>query len=112
MEMSPRKIEYYRTPNGTIPYREWYYSLRDVKGQAAIRARLTRVERGLLGDARGVGEGVYELRVDLGPGYRIYFGQEGRTLVWLLCGGGQNTPKTEFKNHHPHSAAYCRQRKQ
>lgn len=54
-------------------------------------ARLARVRQGNLGDCKSVGEGVSELRVDYGPGYRVYFGQKGRTLVVLLCGGDKRT---------------------
>lgn len=112
MEVTARKVEYYHTGGGKIPYREWYYSLRDVKVKAVILERLTRVERGLLGDAKEVGEGVYELRIDLGPGYRIYFGQEGRTLVWLLCGGDKSTQRKDIKTAQAYWADYWRSKGQ
>ena len=97
MEVTPKNIDYYRTADGRAPYREWYNSLNDIKAKAAIAERLTRVERGLFGDYRTLGDGVSELKVDFGPGYRVYFGQEGRTLVWLLCGGRKNTQKKDIK---------------
>ena len=112
MEVTPRKVEYYHTPDGKIPYREWYYSLRDIKVKAIIRERLTRVEHGLLGDAKGVGGGVYELRFDLGPGYRIYFGQEGRTIIWLLCGGDKSTQRKDIKAAQEYWADYLRRKGQ
>lgn len=108
MEVTFRKIEYYQTSDGKVPYREWYYSLRDVKAMAVIRERLTRVERGLLGDANGVGGGVFELRVNLGPGYRIYFGQEGKIIIWLLCGGNKNTQRKDIKIAQSYWADYWR----
>ena len=71
-----------------------------------------KVERGLIGDVKGVGGGVYELRVDLGPGYRIYFGQEGRTLVWLLCGGDKSTQRKDIKAAQSYWADYWRRKGQ
>ncbi|OGR81419.1 MAG: addiction module killer protein [Elusimicrobia bacterium RIFCSPLOWO2_02_FULL_39_32] len=108
MEVIPQKIEYYHTSDGKIPYREWYYSLRDIKVKVAIRERLTRMERGLFGDVRSVGKGVYELRLDLGPGYRVYFGQIGRTLVWLLCGGDKSTQNKDIKTAQDYWADHLR----
>jgi putative addiction module killer protein len=110
LDVTPQKIRYYRTPDGKVPFRQWYYSLSDLKAQAVIRERLTRLERGLLGDAKGVGGGVYELRIDLGPGYRLYFGQEGRTLVWLLCGGDKSTQNKDIKTAQQYWADYLRRR--
>lgn len=66
---------------------DWFRGLRDRAAQARIAQRLARFKRGLLGDVKPVGDGVSEARVDHGPGYRIYFVQDGATLVVLLCGG-------------------------
>jgi putative addiction module killer protein len=66
-------------------------SLRDVRGKQAIEARLARVSLGNLGDHRAVGEGVTELRLFIGPGYRVYIGLEGGTIVILLCGGDKGS---------------------
>ena len=87
MEVIPKKVEYYQTPDGWESFREWFYSVRDNRAQNAIRERLTRMELGLL----------YELRIDLGPGYRVYFRQIGRTLVLLLCGGDKSTQDKDIK---------------
>ncbi len=108
MEVTLKKVEYYHTLDGKVPYREWYYSVRDIKVKANIRERLTRLERGLLGDAKSVGGGVYELRIFLGPGFRIYFGQEDRTLIWLLCGGDKSTQKKDIKTAQSYWADYLR----
>ncbi len=64
--------------------------LRDTIAVKAIKRRIVRVQTGLFGDAKSVGDGVYELRVDHGPGYRVYFGRRGSTLVLLLCGGDKD----------------------
>jgi len=91
MEAQPRQIQRYVTPDGRIPFEEWFNSLRNQKVQIKIDARLRRVTQGNLGDYRSIGEGVFELRIDYGPGYRIYFGQLGSTIVLLLCGGDKST---------------------
>jgi putative addiction module killer protein len=74
----------------------WLDSLRDIQGRVRIRARLDRVQLGNFGDHASVGEGVEELRVDVGPGYRVYFGQAGVKLVLLLCGGDKSTQNKDI----------------
>lgn len=92
-----REIRLYQTKGGTVPFSEWFDSLDDTKTQQRIDARLARLRVGNLGDAKTVGDGVFELRLDFGPGYRIYFGQEGRTIVILLCGGDKSSQKRDIK---------------
>ena len=87
----------FRTPDGTVPFDEWLNNLRDKMAVARVLARLARVRLGNLGDCKAVGEGVSELRVDYGPGYRVYFGQKGRTLVVLLCGGDKRTQDRDIR---------------
>ncbi|MFB2892787.1 type II toxin-antitoxin system RelE/ParE family toxin [Aerosakkonemataceae cyanobacterium BLCC-F50] len=96
MEAQPRQIQRYVTPDGRIPFEEWFNSLRNQKAQIKIDTRLRRVTQGNLGDYRSVGEGVFELRIDYGPGYRIYFGQLGSTIVLLLCGGDKSTQEQDI----------------
>ena len=91
MEAQPREIQNYITPTGKIPFEEWLNSLRDRVARAKIRSRLKRVESGNSGNYRAVGEGVCELKIDYGPGYRIYFGQIGSKIILLLCGGDKST---------------------
>ncbi len=93
--MIEHSIEYYYTVDGKIPYREWFYSLKDEKTIAIIHARLARVRVGNMGDCVPVGEGVFELKIHFGPGYRLYFGQIGYRTVLLLYGG---TKKTQVKD--------------
>ncbi|MFA5975657.1 MAG: type II toxin-antitoxin system RelE/ParE family toxin [Elusimicrobiota bacterium] len=90
MEIGPRKLIYYETEIGYAPFQEWYLSLRNLDAQIAVQSRLTRLQRGLFGDCKPVGEGVYELRVFVGPGYRIYVGLKEKAWVILLCGGDKN----------------------
>ena len=82
-EASPREIQIYATPDGKCPFLEWLESLRDINARAKIRTRLDRVEAGNLGDYKPVGNGVCELRIDYGPGYRVYFVQVGTTFIVL-----------------------------
>ncbi len=75
----------------TSMFAKWLRGLRDMQARARIQMRLDRIERGLFGDVKPLGEGVSELRIDHGPGYRIYFVQRGQVLVVLLCGGDKAT---------------------
>lgn len=97
MEVQPREIERYTTSEGRVPYDEWFNSLRDINAQAKIISRLNRMADGNLGDYRSVGEGVCELKINYGPGYRIYFGQIGSTIVLLLCGGDKSTQDKDIR---------------
>jgi len=75
----------------TAVFDDWIRGLTDKKVKARILARLEAVKLGNLGDVKGVGDGIRELRVHVGPGYRVYFGQSGRTVLLLLCGGDKST---------------------
>ncbi|MEG4498074.1 type II toxin-antitoxin system RelE/ParE family toxin [Microcoleus sp. F10-C6] len=97
MEVQPRDIQRYTTPDGKVPFSEWLDSLRDLKAKFKIDRRLDRVGTGNFGDYRSVGEGVYELRINYGPGYRIYFGQVEETIVLLLIGGDKSTQEQDIR---------------
>lgn len=97
MEAKLREIRHYITEEGKIPFQEWVDSLKDVDAQNRINVRLNRLRLGLLGDTNRIGEGVHELKVDYGPGYRVYFANEGTTIVILLCGGDKKTQKQDTK---------------
>jgi putative addiction module killer protein len=90
MEAKERTIFTYETEEGRVPFNEWLEGLRDTKTQAIARTRINRVRLGNFGDCKSVGEGVVELRIDFGAGYRIYFGQEADTII-LLAGGDKST---------------------
>jgi len=91
METYPFSIEYYLTENNRKPFKEWLDGLKDVAARSKIRIRLDRVRLGNLGNNRSVGNGVYELKVDYGPGYRVYYALDSKTVVLLLLGGDKST---------------------
>nr|WP_091880223.1 type II toxin-antitoxin system RelE/ParE family toxin [Phyllobacterium sp. OV277] len=81
----------------TDTYRVWERKLRDDRAKAAIAARLFRLVNSLIGDVSSVSEGVYELRIHYGPGYRVYFKQCSAELVILLCGGNKRTQQRDIR---------------
>jgi putative addiction module killer protein len=85
-------IEVRQTPE----FRTWLAELRDRQAAARIQIRLDRVSLGLFGDVKPVGAGLSELRIDFGPGYRVYFVQRGSVLVVLLCGGDKKTQAVDI----------------
>jgi putative addiction module killer protein len=91
-----RTILIYERTDGRCPFLDWLTGLKEIKTRAAIRARLDRVRLGNLGDSKSVGDGVHELRISFGPGYRVYFGQDGLLLVVLLCGGDKGSQKRDI----------------
>ncbi len=87
----------YRDSADNEPFTNWLNSLRDRTTRRRILQRLLRVESGHYGDYKPVGEGVNELRLFFGPGYRIYFGEDGDTLVILLCGGDKDSQNRDIE---------------
>ena len=81
----------------TEAYATWLDGLRDVRARARVLVRVERLAAGNPGDARAVGEGVSELRIDYGPGYRVYFRKQGRTTVVLLAGGDKRTQSRDIE---------------
>jgi putative addiction module killer protein len=78
-------------------YEEWFNSLRDRQARTRIDIRIRRLSLGNPGDVKPIGEGVSELRIDHGPGYRVYFVQRGQTLIVLLAGGDKRTQDRDIK---------------
>ena len=79
-------IQIYSDSAGRVPFTQWLDALADRQGRAAIKARLLCLEAGNFGDCKPLREGVQELRIDKGPGYRVYLSRQGPVLVLLLCG--------------------------
>lgn len=91
------EIRRYRTAAGEEPFTEWLAALRDRQARARILARLERLELGNLGDCKVLREGVSELRIDWGPGYRVYYGRAGQTLIVLLVGGDKRRQAADIE---------------
>ena len=81
----------------TDVYARWFRRLRDKQAKARINLRIRRLSLGNPGDVRAIGEGVSELRIDYGPGYRVYFVQRGQSLALLLAGGDKSTQEQDIK---------------
>ncbi len=101
------EIRYYVAARGESPFAEWFAELNAAAGAKIVRA-LARVEQGNLSNVKSVGEGVLEYRVDFGPGYRIYFGRDGETIIMLLTGGTKKRQQRDIDRAH----AYWRDYKQ
>ena len=90
------ELRRYQLSDERIPVSEWLSSLRDRRARAQIEVRLRRVSSGNFGDTKPVGDGVSELRVDVGGGYRVYCGKHGQTLFILLCGGDKGSQQSDI----------------
>jgi putative addiction module killer protein len=95
-------IRHYLTASGVDLFQTWLDSLQDAKTEAKIAVRIARLAAGNFGDCKPLQEGVWELRIDWGPGYRVYYGMTGRTCVLLLCGGDKRRQAADI-----HRAVDC-----
>ncbi|MBF0179552.1 MAG: type II toxin-antitoxin system RelE/ParE family toxin [Magnetococcales bacterium] len=84
----------------TSIFAEWLAGLRDLRAKAAIVRRLAQAMRGNLGDVKSASESVLEMRIDIGPGYRIYFVRRGQILILILCGGDKSSQTRDIKLAH------------
>jgi putative addiction module killer protein len=94
---TPKQVIVYARENGKEPFTEWLYGLRDVMGRKRILARVSRLQQGHYGDCEPVGEGVNELRLFFGPGYRVYFGEQDGKIIVLLCGGDKDSQSKDIE---------------
>jgi putative addiction module killer protein len=101
----------YETATGVCPFADWFDRL-DSRAALKVRAALARMEAGNPGDARTVGEGVLERRIDWGPGYRVYFGRDGERMVVLLVGGTKKRQQSDVKQAKAYWADYRRRKKE
>ncbi len=108
MEATPKELHIYVMEDGRAPFSDWLASLHDLKARSKIRVRLDRVSLGNLGDCHGVSDGVQELRIDYGPGYRVYFGQVGSAIELLLCGGDKSTQAKDIEQAKRYWSEYRR----
>ena len=91
------ELRIYTEAAGRVPFNEWLADLKDVRARAIIRARLLKVQIGNLGDCKPLRDGVQELRIDYGPGYRAYLSRQGPVLVLLLCGSDKGAQDRAIK---------------
>ena len=85
------EIRHYLTPNQKDVYMEWRRKIRDTKAGISVDRRVNRIELGNFGDHKPCRDGVWELRIDVGPGYRVYYAISGAEIVLLLCGGDKSS---------------------
>ena len=101
-----RELQIYHDPNGREPFTEWLKSLRDQRIRKRIQTQIHRIESGNLGDHKPVGDGVFELRLHFGTGYRIYFGEVDNTIILLLCGGDKSSQDRDIVRAKVHWQEY------
>lgn len=96
-EAEPLRLLYYQTRDWRMPFGEWAGTIADRNAYAALMARLARLRLGLFGDCRPVGDGVQEMRIPIGPGYRAYFASAGDRVILLLCGGDKRSQARDIR---------------
>ena len=106
METRPRRLLKYVTESGSCPFDEWIDRLKDKRTQAIVATRLNRVVQGNLGLCRKLEGGIQELKIDFGPGLRVYFGEDAETIVVLLCGGDKSTQSKDIEKAQEYWADY------
>lgn len=94
---SHKQITILKLPSGKAPYTDWINSIKDPINRARIRRRIDRLEQDHYGDFKALGDGIMELRLHFGPGYRIYFAEYDDVIVILLCGGDKSSQKKDVK---------------
>lgn len=109
MDISPVTVEFYSTEAGRSPFEEWLEAL-VANARVRVERRLHRLRLGLIGDSKYLGEGLFELRIHTGPGYRLYYGMEGRTIVILLHGGDKSSQFRDIETARKHWRDYLRRR--
>lgn len=90
-------IRYYQHANGRRPFQDWLMALSDKRARTAIIRRIDRLANGNFGDHRFLRDGVWELKVDLGPGYRVYYAKEGEAVILLLSAGSKRTQRQDIE---------------
>lgn len=101
-------IEHYHTADGVDVFERWLVNLADPKARARVMSRLYKIENGLLGDCKPVQQGVWEFRIDYGPGYRIYYSLMGTKVVLLLSAGDKRKQRADIERAVEHLQDYKR----
>ena len=103
------ELRRYRTTDGHVPYSEWLQDLDDSTAGRVV-AYVARMKSGNFGKSEPVGQGVSELKLDFGPGYRIYYIRDGQTVVILLCGGDKGSQRADIRQAQEFAADYRRRK--
>jgi putative addiction module killer protein len=100
------EIRHYITRSGKDAFNDWLSELADVRAQAKIAVRINGLAAGNVGDCKALGQGLFELRIDWGPGFRVYYGMIGQARVLLLCGGDKRTQPADIAKAYEYLADY------
>ena len=100
-------IRIYQRKDGKMPFTIWMRNLRDKRASAKILIRLDRIMTGNFGDTKPVGDGISELRINEGKGYRVYYGRKGKEVVLLLCGGDKSSQQKAIQLAKKYWREYC-----
>ena len=103
-----RIVEAYVDEQGTTPVHKWIAELKDAKARVRVKHRVAKLQEGLFGDHKFIGEGVWELRIHLRPGYRLYFAEVHLNILLLLCGGTKKTQQKDIKQAKYYLEQYLR----
>lgn len=96
-EATQKELQYYVTPDGKIPFNEWFESLKDKRARQEVSRRLGRALLGNFGDHRSLGADLYELKISYGPAYRIYYTQRDNKIIVLLCAGNKSSQTDDIR---------------
>lgn len=105
-------VHTYVLPDGKEPLEEWLADLKDKKGRARVRARINQMRGGNPGNFKMVATGIMEMKIDFGPGYRIYYAKVGDKIILLLCGGDKTTQNADIKRAIEYLSDYKRRTKE
>ena len=97
IKSTKKTLEIYQDTKGKEPTIEWLESIKDIETKARIKNRLRRIELGNFGDYKSISKGLFEIRMQFGSGYRVYFGEVGNKIILLLCGGDKSSQNRDIK---------------
>lgn len=100
------EIRHYISRDGKDVFDDWFSELPDTRTQAKVAAKINRLAVGNFGACKALGQGLFELRIDWGPGFRVYYAQIGQARVLLLCGGDKRTQPSDIVKAHQYLADY------
>lgn len=106
MKMKPKKIVHYIASDGKSVFQQWFRVLKDGMAKFIITQRLIRAKQGNFGDTKPIGDGAHEMRIKHGPGYRVYYANDGDTIIVLLCGGDKSTQDKDIKQAKEYWSTY------